>query len=163
MNEQQCNYYYLNNYFLFLVGDIKDPPDVGCRSNPVVVPVQPRDIISVFKPAFVVLHRCAGGCVIHNSIFGCTATHRTTVNVRVHYPQDQSSCIVPMVNETQCMCQCVKSAKDCSPRQVWNEKQCSCACNEELVKLCRQKGNPYRWDEDSCSCNVGKPFYNLKK
>ena len=66
------------------------------------------------------------------------------------------------INETRkitwhetCKCICRFTKAVCNDKQEWNENNCRCECQEDLIdKLICDKG--YRWNPSTCTCDCDK-------
>ncbi|XP_012254141.2 platelet-derived growth factor subunit A-like isoform X1 [Athalia rosae] len=125
------------------------------------VPLKPEgvDPSALYFPSCTRVPRC-GGCCGH-ILYSCQPTATITRRFQVlvaemnhvtgtTYKRKE---IVPIEEHTKCRCQCKVKAEDCNERQVYNPRECRCACsNVDEETKCQRNNATKRWDVDSCTC-----------
>ncbi|XP_031563208.1 uncharacterized protein LOC116298792 isoform X2 [Actinia tenebrosa] len=139
--------------------DDTSPPialdDAPCKPYPTVIEVpQPSHHQGFHYPFNVMMHRCAGSCSTKPRVQECVATATENISllsflVSWNSPSASknqlrpSHRIMPIVNHTQCGCQCITKPSDCDPStQVFSQDKCRCECKA------RSRPCPayHRWD-----------------
>jgi len=109
----------------------------SCEPRPQMVRIAP-----VGYPQFALLQRCGGNC---EGGQGCTAIETRSSNISVTV--DDKCEIVPVVEETQCGCNCDASLT-CDDIHTLNRKTCQCDCDFQSEEC----GPGFHVDPQTCAC-----------
>nr|QNH72559.1 toxin candidate TRINITY_DN16726_c0_g1_i1 [Ceriantheomorphe brasiliensis] len=135
-----------------------------CRPypTPMVVPLQLEDMF-IYFPSHVMLHRCAGSCLIDPRSVYCAPTRQTDMGVLVAKAEysltkrgvqitKRNMVEVRVVNHTECGVACVAGSHMCEPnRTKWVQNKCRCECEVEKVNATCDH-IIHKLDEIDCSC-----------
>ena len=135
---------------------------VHCAPYPTIVPLQPASstLYTPIFPSYVRLHRCGGNCYMDSTVYKCAAVKNKLkiVSIRVTKnpgTNESEHCVIQMMNETSCECQCVKSKSDCDLKtQDWKKQRCGCVCKPRLERACRGFFQNWNAKYCTCSCNL---------
>lgn len=86
-------------------------------------------------PNAVLAKRCSGSC---DGFQRCVTTKsaNTTFFVKEIVRNKTYCSAIEVVEDKECICECLLKAKDCTAYQRYSPNTCTCRCNDDVSAIC---------------------------